>query len=64
VREQASDLAVSQNQLAFLSLHVALSILLCTPLLIWAGAITQTPFPRVIALSAAVILCLNYAQDW
>ena len=39
--------AVGQGQLAFLSLHVALSILLCTPLLIWAGAIARTPFSRV-----------------
>src|SRR5262244_741538 len=39
--------AVGQGQLAFLSLHTALSILLCTPLLIWAGAIARTPFPRV-----------------
>jgi hypothetical protein len=53
--------AVGQGQLAFLSLHVALSILLCTPLLIWAGAIARTPFPRV---AGTFLLLLFYALSY
>ena len=53
--------AVGQGQLAFLSFHVALSILLCTPLLIWAGAIARTPFPRV---GGTFLLLLFYALSY
>jgi hypothetical protein len=53
--------AVSHGQLAFLSLHVMLSILLCTPLLIWAGAIARTPFPRV---AGTFFLLLFYALSY
>ena len=53
--------AVGQGQLAFLSLHVAFSILLCTPLLIWAGAIARTPFPRV---AGTFLLLLFYALSY
>jgi len=38
---------VGQARLAFLSAHVALSLLLCAPLLVWAGAISRTPLERV-----------------
>jgi len=44
LRDQGvSPAAVGQAQLAFLSLHVGISLLLCLPLLIWAGAIARTP---------------------
>ena len=39
--------AIAQAQLTFLSLHVALSMLLCAPLLIWAAGIARTPFSTV-----------------
>jgi len=48
LREQGYAAAlVGQAQLAFLSAHVALSLLLCAPLLVWAGAISRTPLERV-----------------
>ena len=48
LREQgySADL-VGRAHLAFLSAHVALSVLLCAPLLVWAGAISRTPLERV-----------------
>jgi hypothetical protein len=39
--------AIAQAQLTFLSLHVALSVLLCAPLLIWAAGIARTPISTV-----------------
>src|SRR4029077_7117446 len=53
--------AVGQGQLAFLSLHVVFSILLCTPFLIWAGAIARTPFPRV---AVTFLLLLFYSLSY
>jgi len=48
MREQGiSPGSVEKAQLAFLSLHVGLSLLLCLPLLIWAGAIARTPLSSV-----------------
>jgi hypothetical protein len=38
-----SAAAVSRAQIAFLAFHVALSLAVCLPLLIWAGAIARTP---------------------
>ena len=35
--------SVSSAQIYFLVAHVGISLLLCTPLLIWAGAIARTP---------------------
>ena len=35
--------AVSRAQVAFLAVHVGISVILCLPLLIWAGAIARTP---------------------
>jgi hypothetical protein len=52
---------VGQGQLAFLSSHVMLSILLCTPLLVWAGAIARTPLPRV---AGTFLLLLFYALSY
>ena len=48
LREQGYGAAlVGQAQLAFLAVHVALSLLLAAPLLTWAGAISRTPLERV-----------------
>jgi hypothetical protein len=48
MREQGiSPGSVEKAQLAFLSLYVGLSLLLCLPLLIWAGAIARTPLSSV-----------------
>ena len=35
--------AVSRAQISFLAAHVGLSLALCLPLLVWAGAIARTP---------------------
>ena len=53
--------SVSQGQLAFLSLHVAFSIFLCAPFLIWAGAIARTPLPR---MGITLLLLLFYAFSY
>jgi hypothetical protein len=44
LRDQGqSFIAVSRAQLYFLLLHIGVSLLLCGPLLVWAGAIARTP---------------------
>ena len=48
VREDGVSLAtIGQGQRLFLAFHVACSALLCTPFLVWAGAIARTPHARV-----------------
>jgi len=62
VRESGLPVSVvGHGQLAFLSLHVVFSILLCTPFLMWAGAIARTPFPRV---AVTFLLLLFYALSY
>jgi hypothetical protein len=56
-----SIVSIGRAQLAFLSLHAALSIGLCAPLLIWAGAIARTPLPRV---GVTLLLLLFYAFSY
>lgn len=57
LRDQGlSTAAVSRAQLRFLMLHVGLSLLLCGPLLVWAGAIARTPAVNI----AATFLLLPY----
>ncbi len=53
--------AIARAQLAFLSLHAALSIALCAPLLVWAGAIARTPLNRI---GATFLLLLFYAWSY
>jgi hypothetical protein len=52
---------VGQGQLAFLSVHVGLSILLCLPFLIWAAAIARTPLARV---GGTLFLLMFYAFSY
>jgi hypothetical protein len=40
--------SVGFAQLTFLSLHLLVSLLLCAPLLVWAGAIARTQFATVL----------------
>jgi hypothetical protein len=47
--------------LAFLSVHVAISLLLCVPLLVWAGAISRTPLDRI---GVTFLLILFYALSY
>jgi hypothetical protein len=62
IREHGLSIAaIGQAQQAFLFFHVALSIALCAPLLIWAGAIARTPLPRV---GATLFLLLFYALSY
>ena len=56
-----SAVSIARAQLAFLSLHVTLSIAFCAPLLIWAGAIARTPLPRI---GVTLLLLLFYAFSY
>lgn len=57
LRDEAQPVtSVRRAQLYFLLLHVGLSLLLCVPLLVWAGAIARTPF----ALVALTLLLLPF----
>ncbi len=56
-----STVSIARAQLAFLSLHVVLSIAFCAPLLIWAGAIARTPLPRI---GVTLLLLLFYAFSY
>jgi len=46
-RESQPPAAVSRAQLNFLIAHIGLSLLLCGPFLVWAGAIARTPMTSV-----------------
>jgi len=62
MRDQGiSPRAVGKAQLAFLSLHVGMSLLLCLPLLIWAGAIARTP---PMSVAATILLLWFYAFSY
>jgi hypothetical protein len=56
--------AVGRGQLAFLSLHVGLSVLVCAPLLIWAGAIARTPVAKIAATFALLIFYTFSCGVW
>jgi hypothetical protein len=62
LRDELQPVAsVRRAQLYFLSLHIGLSLLLCVPLLVWAGAIARTP-PALIALT--LLLLPFYAMTY
>jgi hypothetical protein len=62
IRGQGHSAAwIGQGQLAFLSAHTALSLLLCAPLLVWAGAISRTPPDRI---AVTLLLLLFYALSY
>lgn len=52
--QQQSPAAVSRAQVVFLAAHIALSVALCLPLLVWAGAIARTP-PLSIGLTLLLL---------
>jgi hypothetical protein len=53
--------AVGRAQVGFLSLHVLVSILLCAPFLVWAGAIARTQWTTVLfTLFLLGFYCLSY----
>jgi len=57
VRERGqSATAISQGQTCFLVAHTTLSLLLCGPFLVWAGAIARTPPAKI----GAVFLLLPF----
>ncbi len=57
IREQGqTTAAISAAQSYFLVIHVALSIVLCGPLLVWAGAIARTPPTKI----AVIFLLLAF----
>ena len=53
--ERLSVWDVAQGQIALLCLHAALLVLLCAPLLIWAGAITRAPAGSVLFTFAVLL---------
>ena len=59
--QEVSPASIEKAQLTFLSLHVGLSLLVCLPLLIWAGAIARTPFTNVVA---SICLLWFYAMSY
>jgi hypothetical protein len=62
LRDQAATPAsVVQGHLAFLLTHCVFSLLLCAPLLVWAGAISRTPLGRV---ASTLGLLLFYAVSY
>jgi hypothetical protein len=63
VREKGLSAAtIGQGQLSFLVGHVAFSVLLCAPLLIWAAAIARTSPGRTAgALSLVFFYALSYS---
>jgi hypothetical protein len=42
-----STTAISQGQFYFLVAHIGLSVFLCAPFLVWAGAIARTPLSSI-----------------
>lgn len=52
---------IARGQLAFLFSHIALSLLLSAPLLVWAGAISRTPMHRV---AVTVLFLAFYAVSY
>jgi hypothetical protein len=57
VRERGqSAVTISRAQTCFLVTHVALSLVLCAPFLVWAGAIARTPPANI----AAIFLLLPF----
>ena len=61
-REQGQSLSsIAKGQLAFLTLHIAFSIFLCSPLLIWAAAIARTPADR---MAGTMLLVFFYALSY
>lgn len=57
VRERGqSTVAISRAQISFLLAHTALSLILCGPFLVWAGAIARTPPANI----AVVFLLLPF----
>jgi len=58
VRERGqSAVTISRAQTCFLVTHVALSLVLCAPFLVWAGAIARTPPANI----AAIFLLLPFS---
>ena len=62
LRDQAQPAgAVSRAQMVFLLAHIAISLLLCGPLLVWAGAIARTPPANI---GATLLLLPFYALTY
>jgi hypothetical protein len=62
IREHGLSIAsIGRAQQAFLLLHAALSVCLCAPLLIWAGAIARTPLARI---GITLLLLLFYGLSY
>jgi len=53
--------SISGAQIAFLSLHIGVSMLLCAPLLLWAAAISRTPW---LSIASAFLLLPFYGLTY
>ena len=53
--------SVSSAQIAFLSLHIGISLLLCSPFLLWAAAISRIPW---VAVANTFLLLPFYALTY
>ena len=62
IRDQGQPVAsISRAQCYFLGAHVDLSLLLCGPFLVWAGAIARTPLASIVL---TFLLLLFYALTY
>ncbi len=53
--------SIGQAQLAFLSQYIVIAVLLCSPFLFWAGAISRTP---PVTIAATFLLLAFYALTY
>jgi hypothetical protein len=61
-REQGQPIAsLAGGQLGFLALHIAISMALCLPLLLWAAAIARTSAGRI---AGSLLLIVFYAMSY
>jgi hypothetical protein len=57
-----SAVAVARARLAFLAFHIGLSLFLCAPFLVWAGAIARTPMAKIaITFGLLVFYAFTYS---
>lgn len=61
VDEKLAPGAVALGHLGFLSLHLLISLLLCAPLLLWAGAIART---GAISILLTCVLLVFYSMSY
>jgi len=62
LRDQAQPIAsISRAQLYFLMAHIGVSLFICAPFLVWAGAIARTP---LLSMGVTFLLLPGYALSY